>query len=174
MIDAQQRIWGFETNFGALAEVSLVRANQLMPMPTHLTWEEAASLSLTLATSYRMLVSPNAASMKQGDVVLIWGATGGLGGFAVQLVLNGGGILSLLAAFGAGAQTADQHSGHHQDKPKATATQSRPDPDRHCPMMTGEGRATPAGSMPHDHSMREGHMKHCSAMQTPDEKGEKK
>jgi crotonyl-CoA reductase len=30
--------------------------------------------------------------MKQGDVVLIWGATGGLGGFAVQYVLNGGGI----------------------------------------------------------------------------------
>ncbi|MDP8969168.1 MAG: crotonyl-CoA carboxylase/reductase [Actinomycetota bacterium] len=92
MIDARQRIWGFESNFGGMAELSLVKANQLMPMPTHLTWEEAASLSLTLATSYRMIVSPNAAQMKQGDVVLIWGATGGLGGFAVQLVLNGGGI----------------------------------------------------------------------------------
>jgi hypothetical protein len=30
--------------------------------------------------------------MKQGDIVLIWGATGGLGGFAAQLVRNGGGI----------------------------------------------------------------------------------
>jgi crotonyl-CoA reductase len=39
-----------------------------------------------------MLVSPNAACMKQGDAVLIWGATGGLGGYAVQYVLNGGGI----------------------------------------------------------------------------------
>ena len=92
MIDPTQRIWGFETNFGGMAELSMVKANQLMPMPTHLTWEEAASLSLTLATSYRMLVSPNAAQMKQGDIVLIWGATGGLGGFAVQLVRNGGGI----------------------------------------------------------------------------------
>ena len=92
MIDPSQRIWGFETNFGGMAELSMVKANQLMPMPTHLTWEEAASLSLTLATSYRMLVSPNAASMKQGDIVLIWGATGGLGGFATQLVRNGGGI----------------------------------------------------------------------------------
>ena len=92
MIDPSQRIWGFETNFGGMAELSMVKANQLMPMPTHLTWEEAASLSLTLATSYRMLVSPNAAQMKQGDIVLIWGATGGLGGFAVQLVRNGGGI----------------------------------------------------------------------------------
>ena len=92
MIDPTQRIWGFETNFGGMAELAMVKANQLMPMPTHLTWEEAACLSLTLATSYRMLVSPNAAQMKQGDIVLIWGATGGLGGFAVQLVRNGGGI----------------------------------------------------------------------------------
>ena len=29
--------------------------------------------------------------MKQGDIVLVWGATGGIGGYAVQYVLNGGG-----------------------------------------------------------------------------------
>jgi crotonyl-CoA reductase len=92
MLDPQQRIWGFETNFGSLADLSMVKANQLMPMPEHLTWEEAASLGLVLATSYRMLVGENEARMKQGDVVLIWGATGGLGGFATQMVLNGGGI----------------------------------------------------------------------------------
>jgi crotonyl-CoA reductase len=92
MLDADQKIWGFETNFGSLADISMVKANQLMPMPTHLTWEEAASLGLVMATSYRMLVGDNAARMKQGDVVLIWGATGGLGGFATQFVLNGGGI----------------------------------------------------------------------------------
>jgi crotonyl-CoA reductase len=39
-----------------------------------------------------MLVSPNGANMKQGDVVLIWGASGGIGSYAVQYVLNGGGI----------------------------------------------------------------------------------
>ena len=38
-----------------------------------------------------MLVSDNGARMKQGDSVLIWGATGGIGGYAVQYVLNGGG-----------------------------------------------------------------------------------
>ena len=92
MLDTRQRIWGFETNFGSLAEISMVKANQLMPMPTHLSWEEAASLGLVMATSYRMLVGQNEARMKQGDVVLIWGATGGLGGFAAQFVLNGGGI----------------------------------------------------------------------------------
>jgi crotonyl-CoA reductase len=92
MMDPGQKIWGFETNFGGLAEISMVKANQLMPMPTHLTWEEAAVPGLVNSTSYRMLVSRNGANMKQGDVVLIWGATGGLGGFAVQYVLNGGGI----------------------------------------------------------------------------------
>jgi crotonyl-CoA reductase len=92
MMDPGQRIWGFETNFGSLAQISMVKANQLMPMPTHLTWEEAACNGLVNSTSYRMLVSPNGAQMKQGDVVLIWGATGGLGGYAVQYCLNGGAI----------------------------------------------------------------------------------
>ncbi|HLI44374.1 MAG TPA: crotonyl-CoA carboxylase/reductase [Acidimicrobiales bacterium] len=92
MLAANQRIWGFETNFGGLADLALVKANQLMPKPAHLTWEEAACNALCNSTAYRMLVSRNGAGMKQGDVVLIWGATGGLGGYAVQYVLNGGGI----------------------------------------------------------------------------------
>ncbi len=92
MLASNQRIWGFETNFGGLADLTLVRANQLMPKPAHLSWEEAAANALCNSTSYRMLVGRNGAQMKQGDVVLVWGATGGLGGYAVQHVLNGGGI----------------------------------------------------------------------------------
>ena len=92
MLASNERIWGFETNFGGLADLTVVKANQLMPKPTHLTWEEAAVNALCNSTSYRMLVSDNAARMKQGDVVLVWGATGGIGGYAIQYVLNGGGI----------------------------------------------------------------------------------
>ncbi|MEN3614679.1 crotonyl-CoA carboxylase/reductase [Plantactinospora sp. ZYX-F-223] len=92
MLDPQQRIWGFETNYGGLAELALVKANQLMHKADHLTWEEAASPGLVNSTAYRQLVSRNGACMKQGDVVLIWGASGGLGSFATQLVLRGGGI----------------------------------------------------------------------------------
>jgi crotonyl-CoA reductase len=91
MLAANQKIWGFETNFGGLADLSVVKANQLMPKPTHLSWEEAAVNALCNSTSYRMLVSDHGARMKQGDKVLIWGATGGIGGYAVQFVLNGGG-----------------------------------------------------------------------------------
>ena len=90
MLDPEQRIWGFETNFGGLAEMALVKSNQLMPKPAHLTWEEAASPGLVNSTAYRQLVSRNGAGMKQGDNVLIWGASGGLGGFATQYALNGG------------------------------------------------------------------------------------
>ena len=92
MLDPQQRIWGFETNFGGLAHLALVKANQLMPKPAHLTWEEAASPGLVNSTAYRQLVSKNGAAMKQGDVVLIWGASGGLGSYATQMALNGGAI----------------------------------------------------------------------------------
>jgi crotonyl-CoA reductase len=91
MLGANQRIWGFESNFGGLADLTLVKANQLMPKPAHLSWEEAAINALCNSTAYRMLVSRNGAQMKQGDVVLVWGASGGLGSFAVQHVLNGGG-----------------------------------------------------------------------------------
>ncbi len=90
MLDPGQRIWGYETNFGGLAEIALVKANQLMPKAEHLTWEEAASSGLVNSTAYRQLVSRNGAGMKQGDNVLIWGASGGLGSYATQYALAGG------------------------------------------------------------------------------------
>lgn len=90
MMDPEQRIWGFETNFGGLAHLALVKSNQLMNKPAHLTWEEAACPGLVNSTAYRQLVSRNGAGMKQGDNVLIWGASGGLGSYATQYALNGG------------------------------------------------------------------------------------
>jgi crotonyl-CoA reductase len=92
LLDPQQRIWGFETNFGGLAQLALVKANQLMPKPGHLTWEEAACPGLVNSTAYRQLVSSHGAQMKQGDTVLIWGASGGLGSYATQFALNGGAV----------------------------------------------------------------------------------
>lgn len=91
MLATNQRIWGFETNFGGLADIAVVKANQLMPKPAHLSWEEAACNGLCNSTSYRMIVSRNGAGMNQGQAVLVWGATGGIGAYAVQYVLNGGG-----------------------------------------------------------------------------------
>jgi crotonyl-CoA reductase len=92
MLAEDQRAWGFETNFGGLAHYAVVKANQLIPKPRHLTWEEAACSTLCAMTAYRMLVGDRGARFKQGDLVLVWGATGGLGAYAVQLIRNGGGI----------------------------------------------------------------------------------
>ncbi|MEV5559740.1 crotonyl-CoA carboxylase/reductase [Nonomuraea wenchangensis] len=92
MLAGDLRAWGFETNFGGLADFAVVKATQLLAKPRHLSWEEAACNMLCASTAYRMLVGERGARMKQGDVVLLWGATGGLGGYGVQLVRNGGGI----------------------------------------------------------------------------------
>lgn len=92
MLSADQRAWGFETNFGGLAQFAVLKEHQLLPKPPQLSWEEAACNGLCASTAYRMLVGPNGARMKQGDVVLVWGGAGGLGAYAVQLVRNGGGI----------------------------------------------------------------------------------
>src|SRR5690606_19177012 len=73
----------YETNWGSFAQLTKVQAQQLLSKPKHLGWMEAASYGLTYFTAYRMLV--DRAQMKPGDVVLVWGASGGLGIFAVQL-----------------------------------------------------------------------------------------
>ncbi|MGN6202926.1 MAG: crotonyl-CoA carboxylase/reductase [Solirubrobacterales bacterium] len=88
----QSLAYGFETNFGSLAHFAVVKATQLMKKPTHLTWEEAAANTLCAMTAYRMLVSPHGAPFKQGDIVFVWGAAGGLGAYAIQMIRNGGGI----------------------------------------------------------------------------------
>jgi crotonyl-CoA carboxylase/reductase len=78
-----QRIWGYETTWGSFAQFTKVQAQQLLPKPKALAWEEAASYGLTYFTAYRMLL--DRAKIQAGHKVLIWGAAGGLGVFAVQL-----------------------------------------------------------------------------------------
>lgn len=86
MLPMSQSIWGYETNFGAFAQYSKVKASQLISKPKHIAWDVASSFSLTLSTAYRMLISINGANLRSGQNCLIWGASGGLGNFAIQLV----------------------------------------------------------------------------------------
>jgi len=78
MYSPSQRIWGYETPDGSFAQFTCVQSQQLMPRPQHLTWEEAACYTLTLAT------------LKPGQNVLVWGASGGLGSYAIQLINTAG------------------------------------------------------------------------------------
>lgn len=83
-----QQIWGYETSWGSFAQYCKVQAQQIMPKPANLTWEEAASYGLTYFTAYRMLMDQ--CKLQGGHKVLIWGAAGGLGVFATQLVKMAG------------------------------------------------------------------------------------
>ncbi|MEJ2030906.1 MAG: alcohol dehydrogenase catalytic domain-containing protein, partial [Maritimibacter sp.] len=49
MFSPSQRIWGYETPDGSFAQFTRVQAQQLLPRPKHLTWEESACYTLTLA-----------------------------------------------------------------------------------------------------------------------------
>ncbi|WP_371060397.1 crotonyl-CoA carboxylase/reductase [Rhodosalinus sp. 5P4] len=90
MLSPSQRIWGYESADGSFAQFTRVQAQQLMPRPKHLTWEESGCYTLTLATAYRMLFGHEPHDLKPGQNVLVWGASGGLGSFAIQLINTAG------------------------------------------------------------------------------------
>ncbi len=90
MFSPSQRIWGYETPDGSFAQFCRVQDRQLMPRPRHLTWEESACYTLTLATAYRMLFGHRPHILRPGQNVLVWGASGGLGSMAIQLIATAG------------------------------------------------------------------------------------
>ena len=78
-------IWGYEGNYGSFAQFTRVQSHQCVPKPRHLTWEAAASYMLVGATAFRMLLGWGVNRVSSDDMVLIWGASGGLGSIATQL-----------------------------------------------------------------------------------------
>ncbi len=84
--------WGYETNYGSFAQFTRVKGHQVLPKPAHLSWDEAAAYITNAATSYRALYGFPEHSLKPGQVVLIWGAAGGLGCQAIQICKVAGAI----------------------------------------------------------------------------------
>ncbi|MDP7524556.1 MAG: alcohol dehydrogenase catalytic domain-containing protein, partial [Arenicellales bacterium] len=91
MLAPSTRIWGYQTNYGGYCQFTRAQSHQCQPKPRHLTWEAAACYMLCASTAYRMLMgwAPNV--VEEGDVVLVWGAAGGLGSMALQIVAAAGG-----------------------------------------------------------------------------------
>lgn len=91
MVGPSARIWGYDTNYGAFGQFARVQAHQVLPKAPHLTWEEAAAPTLVGTTAYRMLHGFAGNTVQPGDLVLVWGGSGGLGTQASQLVAAAGG-----------------------------------------------------------------------------------
>jgi crotonyl-CoA carboxylase/reductase len=85
MLAPSASIWGYNTNFGSFGQFCVAQAHQVLPKASRLTWEEAAAPTLVGTTAYRMLFGWDGNVLKAGDVVLVWGGSGGLGGQAIQL-----------------------------------------------------------------------------------------
>ncbi|MDR2024963.1 MAG: crotonyl-CoA carboxylase/reductase [Hungatella sp.] len=85
------KIWGYESNWGAFAQFSLVKQCQCMKKPKEISWTDAAGYLATGGTIYSML-HWEGNEIKPGDVVLIWGGAGGLGSNAIPIVRAFGGI----------------------------------------------------------------------------------
>jgi NADPH:quinone reductase-like Zn-dependent oxidoreductase len=67
---------------GGYAEYALAKANEIQPKPTSLTFEEAASLPVGVLTAWGAIET---AKVEAGQRVLVHGAAGGVGAYAVQL-----------------------------------------------------------------------------------------
>ncbi|MFE3618125.1 crotonyl-CoA carboxylase/reductase, partial [Streptomyces anulatus] len=85
-------VWGYETNFGAFAQYTVVHEYQCLPKPERLSWTESAAYILTGATAYRQLTGWQPNTVRPGDPVLIWGGAGGLGSMATQITRVLGGV----------------------------------------------------------------------------------
>ena len=91
MLAESTRIWGYQTNYGSFCQFARVQSHQCQPKPSRLTWEEAGCFLLCASTAYRMLMGWSLNTVEEGDPVLVWGAAGGLGSMALQIVRNAGG-----------------------------------------------------------------------------------
>ncbi len=92
VIAPSAKIWGYETNYGSFGQFAIAQAHQCLPKAEHLSWEEAGASTLVGTTAYRMLFGWQGNTVQQGDVVLIWGGSGGLGSMAIQLARIGGAL----------------------------------------------------------------------------------
>ena len=91
MLAETTRIWGYQTNYGSYCQFAKAQAHQCQPKPKHLSWEEAGCYLLCASTAYRMLMGWSPNTVEEGDVVLVWGAAGGLGSYAMQITRAMGG-----------------------------------------------------------------------------------
>jgi NADPH:quinone reductase len=73
---------------GTYAELALCRTDQVHALPENATFSQGAALGIPYATAYRALF--HRAQVRGGEILLIHGASGGVGTAAVQLARSAG------------------------------------------------------------------------------------
>ena len=76
------KIIGYETQ-GGYAELVSVPANNILPIPGQLSFEESAAIPLVFLTAWHMLVTR--AHLNPGENVLVWASGSGVGSAAIQV-----------------------------------------------------------------------------------------
>jgi len=82
-LKAGDRVWADNIRLGAIAEFARVPQTKCHPMPSKLSFEEAAAVPLAALTSYQAL--KHKGNVQRGQSVLILGGSGGTGTFALQI-----------------------------------------------------------------------------------------
>jgi NADPH:quinone reductase-like Zn-dependent oxidoreductase len=82
-----EEVIGFSNDRSSQAELVLVDANNLVPRPPNVPWEQAGALFVAGTTAYAAVRS---VALNAGDTVVVSGAAGGVGSIAVQLARNAG------------------------------------------------------------------------------------
>ncbi len=82
---AKRTIWGFQTGplWGAYCEIAHLPEVNVVKIPDNVSFDEAAAASMTLLTSWHMLVGR--AKIQPGQTVLIMGGGSGVGSFGIQI-----------------------------------------------------------------------------------------
>lgn len=90
-----EEVIGFTDNRAAHAELVAVKTADLIPRPAAVPWDEAGSLYVAGTTAWATV---RAVALSPGDVVVVAGATGGVGVVAVQLARRAGATVIGLAS----------------------------------------------------------------------------
>ena len=88
----------FGTCDGAFAEYATARPHSLAPKPANLTFEQAAAVPTSAVVAYHALRHKGA--VQSGQSVLIIGASGGVGMFAVQIAKARGAVVTGVCSTG--------------------------------------------------------------------------
>ena len=80
-----RKIWGFETGplWGGYCEIAHLPEINVIKIPDNVSYDEAAAASMTLLTSWHMLVGR--AKIRPGQIVLVMGGSSGVGIFGIQI-----------------------------------------------------------------------------------------